>query len=72
MSVTEILEELPKLNMEERHLLIDRLAELEIDQIEETPEMLQAVAEGIRSIEEHGGILGQTVRARFEAKWPAR
>jgi hypothetical protein len=43
--MTEILDELPKLSVEERHLLFQRLNELEIGEVEETPEMLAAIDE---------------------------
>lgn len=45
MSMTEILNELPKLSVEERQLLSQRLNELEIGEIEETPELLAAIDE---------------------------
>ena len=45
MSMTEILDELPKLSVEERLLLFQRLNELETGEIEETPEMLAAIDE---------------------------
>jgi hypothetical protein len=45
MSMTEILDELPKLSTEERQLLFQRLNELGIGEIEETPEMLAAIDE---------------------------
>jgi len=45
MSMTEILDELPKLSIEERQLLFQRLNELEVGAIEETPEMLAAIDE---------------------------
>ena len=52
MSVTEILDELPKLKAEERQLLFQRLSELEVEAIEETPEMLAAIDAGRRSMRE--------------------
>jgi len=45
MSTSEILDELPKLSVEERQLLFQRLSELEMGEIEETPEMLAAIDE---------------------------
>jgi hypothetical protein len=69
VSVTEILDELPKLKAEERQLLFQRLSELEAEAIEETPEMLAAIDEGIRSLEQHGAVPIEEVEARFEAKW---
>ena len=53
MSMTEILDELPKLSVEERHLLFQRLNELEIGTIEETPEMLAAIDEAQASPHEN-------------------
>ena len=66
MSVTKILEELPKLKSEERHTLFVRLNELEVADIEETPEMLAAIDEGIRSLEQHGGIPFEVVQSRLK------
>ena len=45
MSMTEILDELPKLSIEERQLLFQKLNELESGTIEATPEMLAAIDE---------------------------
>jgi hypothetical protein len=53
MSVIEILDELPKLSLEERHLLFQRLNELETGEIEETPEMLAAIDEAQASPHEN-------------------
>jgi hypothetical protein len=69
MSVTEILEELPKLKSEERHTLFERLSELEAAEIEETPAMLAAIDEGIASLKQRGGIPLEVVERRLEAKW---
>lgn len=69
MSVTEILEELPKLKAEERHLLLERLNALEGENFEESPEMLAAIDEGIRSMEMHAGTPIEEVQVRWEAKW---
>jgi hypothetical protein len=52
MSVNEILQELPKLSPEDRHLIRQELDEHFIDDFEETPEMLAAVDEGLRSLRE--------------------
>jgi len=52
MSVTEILEELPKLNLEDRCAVWQRLSELEShEEFTPTPEMQAAIEEGIRSAE---------------------
>jgi hypothetical protein len=45
MSMTDILDELPKLSVEERQLLSQRLNELKTGEFEETPEMLAAIDE---------------------------
>ena len=52
MSMTEILDELPKLERSEREKLLQRLEELELALFEETPEMLAAIDSGRRSIAE--------------------
>jgi predicted transcriptional regulator len=51
ISISEILEELPKLARSEREKLLLRLEELEAAEIEETPEMLAAIDAGRRSID---------------------
>jgi len=53
VSMTEILDELPKLSAEERQLLFQRLNELGIGEIEETPEMLAAIDEAQASPHDH-------------------
>ncbi|MCE0523652.1 MAG: hypothetical protein LV480_12160 [Methylacidiphilales bacterium] len=45
MSMTEILDELPKLSSEERQLLARRLSELEVGGMESTQEILAAIDE---------------------------
>jgi len=56
MSVNEILQELPKLSPEDRHLIRQELDEHFVDDFEETPEMLAAIDEGLRSLKEEGSI----------------
>jgi hypothetical protein len=51
MSMSEILEEVSKLSAEERHILFQRLNELEDGILEETPEMLAAIDEANASPE---------------------
>ena len=52
MSIKEILEELPKLTREEKRQLWDALEhELTLGEAEESPELLAAIDEGIRSLE---------------------
>jgi len=52
MSFAEILEELPKLNPDQRQILVERLHLLEGDQIEETPDALAALDAARQSIRE--------------------
>ncbi len=72
MSVTEILDEISKLPAEERHLVAERLEELEAAEIEESPEFIAALEEGIRSLEKHGGPPLEEVATRLKAKWASR
>jgi uncharacterized protein (UPF0262 family) len=69
MSVNEILRELPRLSPEDRNLLRDELDEHFIDDIEETPEMLAAIDEGIRSSREEGTITLEELREEMKT-WP--
>jgi len=50
MSVNEIIQELPKLSPEDRLLLRQQLDEHYLEDFEETPEMLAAIDEGLRSL----------------------
>jgi len=50
MSMIEILEELPRLARFEREKVWQRLEEIELEEIEETPEMLAAIDAGRRSM----------------------
>jgi len=50
MSMTEILEELPRLRRVERERVWRRLEEIELETVEEPPEMLDAIDAGRRSI----------------------
>jgi len=52
MSMTEILEELPRLGRIERERVWRRLEEIELGTVEEPPEMLAAIDAGRRSIRE--------------------
>lgn len=54
MSVTEILEELPKLSAEDQALVRQRLDQLLGDDFEETPAMLAAIDEALASPDEDG------------------
>jgi len=52
MSMTEILEELPRLGRVEREQVWQRLEEIELGTVEESSEMLAAIDAGRRSIRE--------------------
>jgi predicted transcriptional regulator len=65
MSTTEILEELPRLAREEREKIWKRLEEIELGQMEETPEMLAAIDEGRRAIAEGKTVNFEEVRRRI-------
>jgi len=66
MSTTEILEELPRLAREEREKIWRRLEEIELEETEETPEMLAAIDEGRRSIREGKGVSIEEARRRID------
>jgi hypothetical protein len=67
MSFTEILEELPKLSPEELNAVQRKLDELHESSFEETPEMLAAIDEGIRSLREEGSIPIEDVIREFKS-----
>ena len=69
MSITEILEELPKLNTEDLCLLRKRLSKLENqEEFIPTPEMLAAIDEGIRSAETEPHYTIEEVRKMIDQK----
>jgi hypothetical protein len=68
MSTTEILEELPRLARDEREKVWQRLEEIELGEMEETPEMLAAIDEGRRSISEGKTVIVGEMRRRI-AQW---
>jgi hypothetical protein len=72
MSAAEILDELPKLTPVELQCIQKRILELEeAQEIEETPELLAAVDEGVRSLENEPTYTPDEVRARI-AQWTSR
>ena len=71
MSTTEILDELAKLGRAEREKVWQRLEELELAEIEETPEMLAAIDAGRRSIGEGRIYTTEQVRGLI-AKWTSK
>ena len=68
MSTTEILEELPRLARDEREKVWQRLEEIELGEMDETPEMLAAIDEGRRSISEGKTVSVGEMRRRI-AQW---
>lgn len=68
MSTPEILEELPRLAREEREKIWERLEEIELEEMEATPEVLAAIEEGIRSAETEPGWTVEQVRGKI-ASW---
>ena len=66
MSVNEIIQELPKLTPEDRNLLRQELDERYLQDFEETPEMLAAIDEGLRSSEEGKNITIEELRAEMK------
>jgi len=68
MSVTEILQELPRLSPVDQDLIRERLDELKIESFEETDEVLAAIDEGIRSAQTEPGQTVEQVRSEI-ASW---
>jgi len=72
MSATDILDELPKLTPTELQRIHERILELEESQeVEETPELLAAIDEGLRSLENEPTYTPDEVRARI-AQWTSK
>jgi hypothetical protein len=70
VSLTEILQELPKLTDHERdELLLYLLEWKDSSDIEETPELLAAIDEGTWSAENEPMSSLEDVRKRLEEKW---
>ena len=68
MSTAEILEELPRLARDEREKIWKRLEEIELGEMDETPEMLAAIDEGRRAIVE-GKIVNIEEMRRRVGQW---
>jgi predicted transcriptional regulator len=67
MSMTEILEELPRLNGDERQAILRRLVQLDAGlELDETPEMLAAIDAGVRSLEAGPVVPLKEVRERLD------
>ncbi len=71
MSTAEILDELPRLARDEREKVWQRLEEIELAEIEETPEMLAAIDAGRKSIRAGKGVSIEEAR-RLVAQWTTR
>jgi 7,8-dihydro-6-hydroxymethylpterin-pyrophosphokinase len=72
MSVTEILEELPRLKATERQTILRRLIEIDPAlEVEETPEMLAAIDEATRSFDGGQGVGIEEARRRV-AQWTSK
>ena len=72
MSAIEILDELPKLTPTELQRIHERILEIEeAQEIEETPELLAAIDEGLRSLESEPTHTLDEVRAKI-AQWTSK
>ena len=72
MSVREILEELPRLDPSERQTVLRRLMAIDPAlEVEETPEMLAAIDEAVRSFDADKGVGIEEARRRV-AQWTSR
>jgi len=70
MSVSEIIAELPKLSVEEREMVLQKLVNLEKG-FEPTSEMSDAIREGLKSLSEKKTYSAAELRSRITA-WTAR
>jgi predicted transcriptional regulator len=69
MGVTEILDQLPQLDDGDRQTIMRRLIQLDCGlEIDETPEMIAAIDDGIRSMESGPGVPLEEARRRL-AGW---
>jgi predicted transcriptional regulator len=72
MSTREILAELPKLNLEDRWAIWQRLSELETEEeITPSPELAAAIEAGLRSAENARLYTVDEVREKIR-QWPQR
>ena len=70
MSAQEIIAELPKLSVEERQMILNRLMDLNSD-FEPSPAMEVAIREGLRSMREERTYSAAELRSRIAA-WTAQ
>ena len=69
MSMTEILEELPRLSDGERQIILRQLIQFDAGlEVDETPEMLASIDAGVRSMETGPGVPLEEARWRI-AGW---
>ena len=69
MSMTEILEELPRLSDGERQIILRQLIQFDAGlEVDETPEMLASIDAGVRSMETGPGVPLEEARRRI-AGW---
>lgn len=72
MSVREILEELPRLDANERQTVLRRLMEIDPAlETEETPEMLAAIDEAVRAFDADKSVGIEEARRRV-AQWTSK
>ncbi len=72
MSMSEILDELPRLSEGDRQTILRRLIQLDAGlEVDETPEILAAIDEGVRSMESGPGITLEEARQRV-AGWTTK
>jgi len=72
MSAAEIIEELPKLTLEERLRIYRQIVEMEhLDEIEPSPEFHAAIEQGLRSLETEPVVPLDEVRDKI-SQWAAR
>jgi len=71
MSMTEILEELPRLGRVEREKVWQCLEEIELGTVEESPEILAAIDAGRRSIREGNATAIEQAR-NLIAQWTTK
>jgi hypothetical protein len=70
MSVSDIIAELPKLSVEEREMVLQKLVNLD-EGFEPTPAMSDAIREGLKSLIEKKTYSEAELRSRITA-WTAR
>lgn len=67
MSLTELIQKIHELSPEEQEIVRRELDGLHEQDFEETPEMLAAIDEGLRSLREEGSIPIEEVERRMKS-----